>query len=101
MATMISITVEHAVEVLNRALKADPVAVQKLFAVRVACAGGKGDLLDDPTVQIRQEEDDTYSVGVLGIINGLFGVDAEQWGYISAVYDEVTDNVIEFKVRGA
>lgn len=80
-----SVTVEHAIEVLNRMLEADPVATKNLFLAHVEC---NEELAQDPTIQVRgykvQDDDPAHSVGILGVINGLFGVDEGGWGPISA-----------------
>lgn len=82
-----SITVDHAIEVLNRMLQTDHNATALLFlTARVPCHEG---LADDPTIQVRaykvNKDDPAYSVGILGIINGLFGIDEGGWGLITAV----------------
>ena len=71
--------IEDAVRVLNEALEADPVAISVLFTHPVPC---NSKLANHPTVQVSKEGDSVWHVRLLGIINGLFGVDAEQWGYI-------------------
>lgn len=75
---------EAFVFVLNRALKADPVAINALFAHRVECNEA---LADDSTIQVRNY-DGPVSVGILGIVNGLVGINYEtDQGYIAGVYD--------------
>lgn len=81
MAIAESITPEDAIRVLNRALKADPAAVAALALSRTACNQA---LADDPTVQVLWERTGGYHVGLLGILNGLFGVDEGGWGAIGA-----------------
>lgn len=68
----------HAVEVLNRIQKADASVLPALIAHRVPCNEA---LADDPTVQVGPSPDPAVDhtimhVGLLGIINGLFGT----WG---------------------
>ncbi len=76
---------KHAVEVLNRAFKSDPVAIEQLFNVRVDCNDA---LANDPTIQVGQVVGaDNYSVGAIGIINGICGTMRESsWGYVALVY---------------
>ena len=90
---MIAATVQHAVDVLNRAFEADPEAVQLLIENRVNC---NKQLADDHTIQVGQVADKTWEVGMLGIINGIFGVDVSGWGYIAAMYND--GNLVGFKV---
>ena len=64
--------VDAAIEVLNRALSADPRAIAELLLYRhVECNSVLG---EDETIQVRLSGDAVYSVGALGLINGLFGI---------------------------
>jgi len=102
------VTVEKAIEVLNRAVKSDPDAMDKLFNHRVPC---NEILAEDPTIQVRGhrtkgwsiddtkgiviKEESNYKVGLLGILNGIFGVDEESWGFISMIEDLACPNGCE------
>ena len=97
-------TVEQAVRVLNEALEADPEAVNALFAHREQCSII---FADHKTIQVSADGGTclpAYSVGLLGIINGIFGVDGDGWGAIVAEYtlkcgcDEIPDDA-EFGYR--
>jgi len=81
----------QVVEVLNRALETDRTWIEKLITTRYPC---NKELAEDPTIQVRQEtvsEDgkliERYSGSVLGLINGLVGVDERSWGYVAAQYE--------------
>lgn len=81
-----TISVNDAIEVLNRMLEADPEATVSLFLDgRVPC---NERLADDPTIQAKAHGEyngmKVFSVGPLGIINGLFGIDEGGWGPITA-----------------
>lgn len=78
------ISVSDALEVLNRVHQADPTVMPALIALRVPCNEA---VADDPTVQVATK-DGGFEVGVLGLINGLFGVDDEGIGHIGAFYDD-------------
>lgn len=83
-----NITIDEALEVLNRALKADPVAMTALFGHRVGCNKKLG---EDPEVQcwdFKKMTHEEYDVGVMGIINGLFGVDKNNIGSICALWND-------------
>lgn len=90
---MIREDVSEVVEFLNSLLKYDWEAVQELVQTRVKC---NKRLADHPTVQVGLNQDDSgvseYYVGLLGILNGYFGVyddgPKEGWGAIAAVFDE-------------
>ncbi len=77
-------TVDEAIATLNSILQADHEAIRKLIERRIPCNQA---LADHPTVQVDGIADGHY-VGMLGIINGLFGVDEREWGYIAAQYDD-------------
>lgn len=70
-------TLEDVVRVLNQAISADAAAVTRMFTARFPCNRA---LSEHPTIQCGNDE-----VGPLGIINGLFGVDADEYGPIAMV----------------
>lgn len=78
-----SVTVGDVVEVLNRATKEDAGAIRALIENRVPC---NKNLSDDPTIQVSDN-----SVGLLGIINGIFGINDEGWGTIAAEFAVVCE----------
>lgn len=84
-----SITPKHAIDLLNSLLNADPDAANELFHHRVNC---NDDLSDHPTIQVSAE---TKTVSILGVLNGLFGVDKDGGGIISAWYNVVCSSGCE------
>jgi hypothetical protein len=83
--------VQYAIRVLNEALTADSEALQVLFAVRASASEA---LIRHPTIQVICGKVDaadpgppSCSVGVLGLINGLFGTGDDGYGKITAIYD--------------
>lgn len=86
--------VDRAVAVLNEALQASPEAVTKLFANRVLCTA---ELRDHPTVQVRAITDGTVTLGALGVINGILGLTSEGAGPVTAVMDQETNAITEFR----
>ena len=66
-----SVTLDQVVAFLNELLRLDRDAVGKLLAARVPCNQA---FADHPTVQVAKRGDGTYDVGILGVLNGLFGV---------------------------
>lgn len=78
------ISIDQAIDLLNDMVKADQPAMHALVETRVPCQ----DLLAHPTVQ----DGNLWYVGLLGIINGLFGKipfgDKEGWGPIAAVFND-------------
>ncbi len=87
-----SVTVDEAITLLNQLIASDADAVTALFETRVPCNDA---FADHPTVQVVQwSRTGTCTVGMLGILNGLFGINAEGWGHIVAVYSEQTGKVL-------
>lgn len=78
-----SVSIDDTIAFLNELMAIDPDAMAQLCISRVPCNEA---LADHPTVQVAPE-DQGYSVGILGIINGLFGVDGSGWGPIERVID--------------
>lgn len=86
--------VERAARVLNEALSLDPVAVNALVSHRVPC---NARLADHPTIQVgAPAAGEPGNVGMLGVINGILGVDAESWGALVAIVDDKNE-VLEFR----
>lgn len=78
-----TVTVEKAIEILNEALETDPLAIRALFDTQVLCSQELG---RHPTIQVGFDGENCH-VTILGIINGLFGIDKRKWGTIAAHYD--------------
>lgn len=72
------------VALLNAMVAADRCAVAAMIANRVPCSQA---LAEHPTVQVHAQHGG-YFVGLLGLLNGLCGVDEKGWGAIAAVFDE-------------
>lgn len=74
--------------VLNELVGVDRKALETLIEFRVPCDEF---LADHPTVQVSvsgEGEAKSCQVGLLGILNGLVGVQEDGWGYITAVFDD-------------
>ena len=76
------VTIDEAINLLNEAVRADRQAMHQLVETRTIC---NSELAKHPTIQVVAGTG-PRTVGILGILNGLFGVDEESWGPISAVY---------------
>ena len=88
-----SVTIDEVLTILNEAHADDPKAMDALIKARVNC---NDKLADHPTIQIGVHHNG-YSVGLLGILNGLFGIDSKGSGCIAASYDG--DKLIGFIKR--
>lgn len=83
-----SVTLDDVSSLLNELIKIDPWCMHRLFEARVAC---NKTLADHPTVQVQPGDDNrTWEVGILGILNGLFGVDELFSGAFAGVYSDDT-----------
>jgi hypothetical protein len=78
------IALDDVVKFLNELLEIDKPAIAALLANRVPCNQA---LADHPTVQVHSQHGG-YSVGMFGIINGLFGTDEKGCGQLRYVFDD-------------
>lgn len=75
-----SVTVGEAINYLNSIMDADPLALRALLCTFIPCNQA---LADHPTAQISADWQEGFTVGLMGIINGLFGIDEKGWGAIA------------------
>ena len=80
-----SVTVEEVIDLLNEFIVVDPEAIHNLIEQRVECTDR---LVKHATILVWQPEGEKPSVGLLGIINGIFGLDEDGWGPIAAVFED-------------
>ena len=90
--TKTGITKDDAIQLLNELVEADKNCMEALIDKRVAC---NNVMADHPTAQVGIEDDGSYRLGLLGVLNGIFGADDTGRGFIGADYDK-DDNFIEF-----
>src|ERR1035437_1269272 len=76
-----SVTQEEVISFLNEALKTDPVAIVGLINTRVPC---NAEMEAHPTIQVGRHSG-AMTVGLLGILNGLFGIDERGYGPFGAI----------------
>lgn len=78
------VSVDDALRILNEILALDPSIAHALVERRWGCNKA---LADHPTIQVSQDQYGTH-VGILGVLNGIFGADDEGWGPICAVVED-------------
>lgn len=78
------VSVDQAIRVLNQATEDDRQAMAALVEDRIPCSRR---LARHPSIQVGRAHGG-HRVGMLGIINGLFGIDDRGYGPISAIYNE-------------
>jgi hypothetical protein len=91
-----TISVEDALAFLNELINYDADALRDLIETRVDC---NQKMADHPTIQVWARPGQPFQLGVLGLINGLFGADNEGWGPIAACFDVVCQ--VHGKVEGS
>jgi hypothetical protein len=79
------VTPDDVVNLLNKLLEIDPGAMNEFVERRIRCNKNIG---DDTHVQVLSENGKDY-VGLIGILNGLFGVHADGNGPIGSMYGYV------------
>ena len=77
------ITICDAINALNTMVEADREAIENLLNYRVECNEA---MADHPTVQV-MADNHKFKVGLLGIINGIFGA-KDGIGYIAFEYED-------------
>jgi hypothetical protein len=84
----------RVVTLLNDLLILDSVAVRQLVSARVPC---NSLIAKHPTVQVFvRPSTPGQSLGILGILNGLIGVNDAGWGGVCAVFD-TQGNILRFE----
>ena len=78
-----------ACDLLNTLSRDDPLMVISLFNIRVPC---NRHTADHPTVQVSSQYGGN-TVGILGLLNGLFGTNDDGYGCITMVVDDSTGEV--------
>lgn len=84
-----SITIDEVIELLNEVVKLDQLAITDLVNSRVPCNLA---LADHPTIQVGKLEsfsdpDRKWRVGLLGLLNGFFGIAEDGYGTIAANFE--------------
>lgn len=89
---MRQLTVEEAADFLNQLAEIDPEAIHHLVESRVPCSR---ELADHPTVEIA-EIGGLTSVGILGILNGMFNDGTNKRLFASTLNGEIKFSVKEW-----
>ena len=92
-----SITPQDVCDLLNELLRLDPKCILTLIAHREPC---NDSISEHPTVQVQPDtsSDHTSQVGILGIINGMFGVRDDGMGPICYETEDAAGSGIETPV---
>jgi hypothetical protein len=82
---------EQACKLLNEMLKLDPDFTQTIVSYRIEC---NKQLAEHPTIQVKDNGQEHYTAGLLGVINGLA---PKATSAIAAVYND-NNKIIKFEV---
>lgn len=85
MNVKMTITIDDVIRVLNEMVEADRAAAAALIANRVPC---NEKLANHPSIQVSAQHGG-FHVGLLGVLNGLFGTYEDGMGPIAAFFVEV------------
>lgn len=86
------VRIDETIDLLNSLLEADRKAITELFHHRVSC---NVIIAEHPTVQVIEDKDG-YKVGIMGVLNGLFGMDDMSNAAIAYEYNKDTKEIIKF-----
>lgn len=94
-----TVNAQAVVDLLNEAAGLDHEAMFELVQTRALC---NARLAAHPSIQTGPASYGSkgHEVGLLGILNGLFGTFPDGWGCIHAVLDDDPNVPIRFEVRG-
>lgn len=81
MTTRKSILLSAFIEGLNDFIRIDEPAVRAIMNYRVPC---NDTMANHPTIQVNAK----HEVGMLGLLNGVIGVDQKGWGYLAMEIDD-------------
>lgn len=76
--------IDKIINIMNEALELDRNAVEELISTRVSCNEA---LSAHKSIQVKKEQDG-YSLGVLGLLNGIGGIRSNSWGHICVIINE-------------
>lgn len=91
MAIKESVTPQEVLDFLNSLMEVDPATMNSIFSARFQCNDA---MLNHPTVQCGRLSETIGEVGVIGILNGLFGIDKEGWGVFAMSMENDRPSVI-------
>ena len=79
-----TVSVDDAIAYLNELIELDRSTIAALIANRIPCNRA---LADHQTAQCG-ERYGGFTIGMIGVLNGLFGVDDDGWGFIAFVFED-------------
>jgi len=90
------ISKQDVCDLLNEMLKLDYDCVYKLVTNRIKC---NDSITNHPTIQVGiNKEDNSNIVGIMGILNGFFGINDDGSGAICYLIDDKSGKIIKFEI---
>lgn len=83
-----SITAEDMCDIINELIHLDLKCANKLFSTRVSC---NRDIAKHEAIQVNLDDNLNPTVGIIGLLNGMFGAKKDGSGIIVLAVD--TDNI--------
>ena len=90
-----NIDAQDVCNLLNELLKLDYDCVESLINFHSKCNLSIADL---PNVMVREDDNGEFSLGIIGLLNGLFELDEKGFGKICYEFDDVTKKIINFRL---
>lgn len=88
------ICVEFVVEFLNELVRLDKYAMTDMMSERITV---NKDFRNHPTVKVKELVEGVPEIGLLSILNGMFGLEGETQA-IEVIRDERTEVITEFRL---
>ena len=88
-----TISIDNVIEYLNSVLDADPLALRALLCAFVPC---NDRLAKHPTAIVSAEWIEGPTIGLMGLINGMFGISEDNYAAICYKIDTDTNGIIGF-----
>lgn len=88
------VSAQFVVDFLNELLRMDKYALTDMMTERISI---NKELQTHPTLQAKEREKGVQEIGLLAVINGMFGLEGETVA-IEVVLDKRTDVILEFKL---
>ncbi|MFJ7954629.1 hypothetical protein ACIQZG_24335 [Lysinibacillus sp. NPDC096418] len=79
-----TVSIDDVIKVLNDALNHDRVVIQNVIESRVPCSDS---FIEHPSIQVGHNHEGHVEIGIIGIINSLFGTDDNGYGPGGTEYD--------------
>lgn len=88
------ISAQYVVDFLNELLRMDKYALTDMMSERISV---NKELLTHPTVKARELVEGVHEIGLLSVLNGMFGLEGETVA-IEVIFDKRTEVILEFRL---